>query len=369
MARAMLALSWLGCALAPLPRTPNATVTPVFSAGEGGAAAYRLPGLLQHRGVTLACAVQRTLGCTDHKSGVHNIVLKRSTDSGRSFGPLTTIVDTAALWGPAEKCGPAPCMGGVATNPTMVADNRSGEVLLFFSHTNSSMEHATHHGSGPVYEKAAVYPDATEAYVMASTDLGASWAKPAALAGLGTGASPLCGLTPAGGHGVQLSSGRLLVPGYHIKLCTKDPSQVVEEAHAWLSSVPKPAAAAAAATRTWKLSPGFGTGVAEPSYVELYGSTAGQPPPVRATFRVDAPASCDCQLPPPLPPPVPGRTSNGSQLSPPWVSGGPYHGRSVPVRKCRRTAVSTDEGCGTVIARPAFHPFKPLEVPLNCACP
>ena len=72
--------------------------------------------------------MQRTLGCADHKSGVHNVVLKRSTDMGHTFGPLATVVDTAALWGAAEKCSPAPCMGGVATNPTMVADNRSGEV-------------------------------------------------------------------------------------------------------------------------------------------------------------------------------------------------------------------------------------------------
>ena len=168
--------------------------------------------------------MQRTLGCADHKSGVHNIVLKRSTDSGASFGPIATLVDTAAIWGPTETCSPAPCMGGVATNPTMVADNRTGELLLFFSHTNSSMEHATHHGSGPVYELAAVYPDATEAFVTTSTDLGRSWSAPTSLAGpggAGAPASPLCGLTPAGGHGVQLHSGRLLVPGYHIKHCTK----------------------------------------------------------------------------------------------------------------------------------------------------
>ena len=42
----------------------------------------------------------------------------------------------------------------------------------------------------------------------ASTDLGRSFGAPTALAGLGAGVSPLCGLTPAGGHGVQLSSGR-----------------------------------------------------------------------------------------------------------------------------------------------------------------
>lgn len=128
----------------------------------------------------------------------------------------------------------APCMGGVATNPTPVADAQTGEVLLFFSHRNASMEHATHHGSGPVYELAWVYPDATTAYVIASTDLGQSWGEPVPLASRGA-PSPWCSLTSSGGHGVQLSSGQLLVPGYHLHTCTKIDAEVVEEAHGWLS--------------------------------------------------------------------------------------------------------------------------------------
>ena len=109
----------------------------------------------------------------------------------------------------------------------------------------------------------------------------------------------------------------------------QDPTEVVEEAHAWLSSPPPVAA------RTWQLSGGFGTGVAEPSYVELYGGTAGGPPPVRATFRVDAPSSCDCLMPPPPPPPPAEPAQGGAVL----LQHRP--GRSGPVRKCRRTAVST----------------------------
>jgi hypothetical protein len=66
---------------------------------------------------------------------------------------------------------------------------------------------------------------------------------------------------------------------------------------------------------------------------------------VRATFRVDAPSSCDCRPPPPPPPPLePGRASMTQSGSPraDGASSGPV--RSGPVRKCRRTAVSTDEG-------------------------
>eukprot|EP01047_Picozoa_sp_COSAG01_P045715 COSAG01_NODE_4235_length_5218_cov_2.159601_3_plen_188_part_00 len=154
----------------------------------------------------------------------------------------------------------APCMGGVATNPTPVADAQTGEVLLFFSHRNASMEHATHHGSGPVYELAWVYPDATTAYVIASTDLGQSWGEPVPLASRGA-PSPWCSLTSSGGHGVQLSSGQLLVPGYHLHTCTKIDAEVVEEAHGWLS-LP----GTSGNSRRWQLSTGFGTGVAEQSF-------------------------------------------------------------------------------------------------------
>jgi sialidase-1 len=237
------------------------------------------------------------------------------------------VVDVLAVWG-AKAASDGTSMGGTASNPTPVADSKTGEILLFFGFANASMEHATHHGTGPVYEYAWFYPDAKQAYVMSSTSMGVSWSKPKTVASLGA-QSPLCGVGPAGGHGVQLASGKLLVPGYHIKKCTKLDAEVVEEAHAWISD------GGSGATRQWKISAGFGTGVAEQSFVELFPgtrdhrapmiplTTSGRaisttPPVVRATFRVDAPSKCNCTDTP---------TSSPSG-----------------VHKCRRTAVSTDEG-------------------------
>ena len=295
----------------------------VFARGEANSSAYRIPGLLTVNGVVLAFAAQRTQGCADHKSGVHNLVLKRSTDMGRSFGNLSMVVDVEAVWG-AAAARDGRGMGAVATNPTPVADERTGEILLFFGHTNVSMEHATHHGSGPVYEYTWVYPDATTSYVMSSTDLGLSWGQPKTVASLGA-KSDLCSVTPAGGHGVQLPSGKLLVPGYHIHKCTKIDAEVVEEAHAWLSDagggdgengIQQP--------RRWQISPGFGAGVAEQSFVPLF-QAPGQLSTVRATFRVDAPSSCNCTA------------TEGGKAPTPWP---PVGGRD----KCRRTATSTDEG-------------------------
>ena len=215
----MLLLPLLLLLSAPRLAQPGGEPAPavgVFARGEGNASAYRIPGLLSFRGVTLAFAAQREAACTDHKSGIHNIVLKRSTDAGRSFGSLTTVIDTLAVWG--AKASVSGSMGAVATNPTPVADARTGEVLLFFSHTNASMEHATHTGTGPVWEYSWWYPDATTSYVVSSTDLGMTWGRPRTLFSKGVRTGH-CGVTASGGHGVQLASGRLLVPGYHIKTC------------------------------------------------------------------------------------------------------------------------------------------------------
>ena len=322
----------------------------VFALGEANSSAYRLPALVAFRGELLAFSVQRTLGCTDHKSGVHNVVMKRSTDAGRSFGNLTVVVDTVKVWG--KKASVSGSMGGVATNPTPVVDATTGELLLLFSHTNASMEHATHTGSGPVWEYSWFYPDATTSYIVSSTD-GERWSAPKTLASHGARTS-LCGVTPAGGHGVQLASGRLLVPGYHLKNCTKLDAEVVEEAHAWISDpLGAPVGDDASGPRRWEISGGFGRGVAEPSFVELFDAmmpphsnsssgsssgggggaptiqSSGPPLAVRATFRVDAPSSCDCQSSPP---------PNGSQ---PHSSSS---GRAMHRSKCRRTAVSTDQG-------------------------
>ena len=327
-----LALALALLLLAGSPADNFTDAVPVFALGEANSSAYRIPGLLAFRGTVLAFAVQRTLGCSDHKSGVHNIVLKRSTDMGASFGPLLTVIETAAVWGAGERCAgtpKAPCMGGVATNPTVVADEMTGEVLLFFSHTNHSMEHATHKGSGPVYEYAWVYPDATTSYVSTSTDLGLTWGAPEPLAALGASSPSLCSLTASGGHGIQLDSGRLLVPGYHVRNCTKLSTDIVEMGHSWLSSPPAPPLAGGGdrrQPRRWELSTGFGYGVAEQSYVQLFPPEAGKqqrvaagPLPVRATFRVDAPSACNC-------------------------TASPKGGMVLAVPKCRRTALSTDEG-------------------------
>ena len=73
----------LGAAASP----PEPTHTPVFTAGEGGYHTYRIPAaLVTGKGTLLAFCEGRKRGTSD--TGNIDLVLKRSRDGGRSWGPL-----------------------------------------------------------------------------------------------------------------------------------------------------------------------------------------------------------------------------------------------------------------------------------------
>ena len=62
----------------------------VFRAGDGGCAAFRIPALVAAGDdVLLAFAECRKWTCNDY--GRHDLVMRRSTDSGGSFGELITL--------------------------------------------------------------------------------------------------------------------------------------------------------------------------------------------------------------------------------------------------------------------------------------
>ena len=87
---------------------------PVFSAGEGGYHTFRIPALLPTiSGVLLAFCEGRRMGRGD--SGAIDLVLKRSTDSGKTWSGLQVV------W----RDGPNTC-----GNPCPVADIRTGRILL-----------------------------------------------------------------------------------------------------------------------------------------------------------------------------------------------------------------------------------------------
>jgi sialidase-1 len=168
------------------------TVT-VFKAGQDGYHTYRIPVMVRAKnGDLLAMAEGRKNSAADH--GDIDIVLKRSRDDGKTWGPLQVVQDEdanakAKVW---------------IGNPTPVVDqsdpNHPGRIWLVFTRSNEKM------------------------FVTSSDDNGKTWAKRRDITT--TAVKPewdWCAAGPV--HGIQLErgphAGRLIIPCDHQIKSTK----------------------------------------------------------------------------------------------------------------------------------------------------
>lgn len=162
-----------------------------FRAGREGYASYRIPAVVRAAsGALLAFCEGRVDSARDH--GNIDIVLKRSTDGGRTWGPLQVAANNGT---------------NLAGNPAPVVLD-TGRILLV--HVRAS---------GAVSEDAILRgtvkdADGRRVWVQHSDDHGATWSglkeitKQVKRTGWRWYAT-----TP--GHALQLSTGRVLVPGNH----------------------------------------------------------------------------------------------------------------------------------------------------------
>lgn len=164
--------------------------TPLFVSGTEGYGRYRIPSLIvSSKGTLLAfCEGRRkAAGLT----GDIDLVLRRSFDNGRSWQPLQQIADD----------GP-----NTLGNPCPVIDSTTGTIWLLLTRSQ-----------GQDTEKQIVAgesTDPTRVWIMKSDDDGATWSKPVDLTpSLKRPDWTWYGTGP--GIGLQLRSGRLLVPSYH----------------------------------------------------------------------------------------------------------------------------------------------------------
>ena len=107
------------------------TKVTVFKAGEDGYHTYRIPAIVRAKnGDLLAFAEGRKNGRSDH--GDIDIVLKRSSDDGKTWGPMQLVQDewadpTAKVW---------------IGNPTPVVDlldpKHPGRIWLVFTRSNAA---------------------------------------------------------------------------------------------------------------------------------------------------------------------------------------------------------------------------------------
>jgi sialidase-1 len=189
MIRFLLMLGLLVCVCAAEPQIDKIVV---WKAGEDGYRIFRIPGMVVTvRGTVLAYAEARKSDRGDW--GTIDIVMRRSTDGGRTWSASQKIADVE---GPKQKNPVALAQGLAATgevtynNPVAIPD-RSGSVHFVFC-----LEYM-------------------RAFYMRSDDDGVSWSKPVEITAAFGQFRPEYDwkvLAAGPGHGIQLTNGRLLIP-------------------------------------------------------------------------------------------------------------------------------------------------------------
>jgi len=178
-----------GIAQSPSPR---ADVVPLFISGENGYGRYRIPVLCMTKQNTLLAFCEgrvRAGGAT----GDIDIVVRRSVDGGRTWSAQSVVADA----GPNTLGAPCP-----------VVDQTTGIIWLPF---------ARNVGDDTEGEIVAGTGAASQVWLTHSHDDGLTWAEPIDISAQAT--RPDWTWYNAGpGTGLQLASGRLVVPSYHAVL-------------------------------------------------------------------------------------------------------------------------------------------------------
>lgn len=237
--RLTLVLGLLALCL-PLHAAAPVEKTDVFVSGEGGYHTYRIPAVVKAgNGALLAFCEGRKVSGGD--SGNIDILLKRSTDGGKTWS------DTQVVWDAADNtCG----------NPCPVVDETTGTVWLLLTH-NLGTDHEK--------EIAARTAKGTRTVWLASSkDNGATWSKPVEITS--TTKDPSWTWYATGpGNGIQIKAGphagRLVVPCDHNYDDPADPKKHISGSHAIYSDDHG---------QTWKLSGTIRPKVNECQVAELF---------------------------------------------------------------------------------------------------
>jgi sialidase-1 len=172
----------------------------IYKNGEDGYNCFRIPSLITTtKGTVLAFAEARKNNCGD--AGDIDMVVKRSTDAGKTWGPLMMV------WNDSNNtCG----------NPAPVVDQRTGRIVLL-STWNLGEDHERE-------IIADTSKDTRRVFVLYSVDDGLSWSAAKEI----TGDVKKAGWSwyaTGPGRGIQISKGkyknRMVVPANHVTKGTR----------------------------------------------------------------------------------------------------------------------------------------------------
>jgi sialidase-1 len=154
----------------PAVNTKNTSTQTLFTAGQKGYHSYRIPALAVTTSSVLAFCEARKFTGRDHDE--IDILLRRSTDGGLTWAERQLVIASGG-----RTCG----------NPCPIVDRDTGQIHLLFSKDNQQI------------------------FSTRSGDDGLTWAEPTEITEQAK--APAWSFVGTGpGHGIQLSSGRLLAP-------------------------------------------------------------------------------------------------------------------------------------------------------------
>lgn len=110
------------CSLSNLLLAQDPQFINLFSADmKAGVSCYRIPAIITaNNGDIITMIDERVPSCGDLKwSNDINIVMRRSTDNGKSWTPIETVVDYP--------------LGQSASDPSLILDQETGEIFMFFN--------------------------------------------------------------------------------------------------------------------------------------------------------------------------------------------------------------------------------------------
>lgn len=191
-ALALLSPHWAGLALAQQSATiPEPQQTDLFVGGEGGYHSYRIPALIATpKGTLLAIVEGRKDSANDH--GHNELLMRRSLDGGDTWTPMQLVKSDGA---------------NALNNPTLVVDRDTGSVWLVFVWTSTKKFKNND-------EVAKATGRVSDMWVIHSNDEGATWSRSVNIT-KSVNRPGWKRIVPGPGVGIQLHSGRMVIPCNH----------------------------------------------------------------------------------------------------------------------------------------------------------